>query len=288
MVAALATPALTSCALIAGLSPHTSAKGQRYRAEDQPLAQTADERLRQSCVTASAGSGVSGATWPRAITKDATLVSERNENFPVLNAEAREAASAVRKVIPDASKHSLLVLAAYSENQFRQWAPKARLSVNAVTITRAGCLPYIVLAPATSSAPARSDARETLVHEATHALSVAPQAPARPLWVAEGMAEFVGQGAVALPGHPSAAMKPQIPSDADFTSPDATRAALAYDAAWQFYVFLAQTHTRDVVVDFYREAVSTTTELDALLTSKFGANQAELQKRFTAWYAARG
>lgn len=248
------------------------------RAEATPTAATADERMRQSCLTSSANAnGGSGATWPSLHTADASVVSERHEGLSDMAPIARDATANVRGVLKRTSRHSLLVLLPHTETQYQQWAHQPSEGKLAETVTRPGCLPYIVISPDLAGKPTSFVLRETVTHEAVHALTLTSVAAKRPRWVVEGMAEYIGQKSFPLPGHPSAQAQARIPTDADLAGADAP---VAYDEAWLFYRHLAATYSEAKAVAFYRDSVSSVKPLDAVARAHFGKSLAELESAY--------
>ena len=86
----------------------------------------------------------------------------------------------------------------------------------------------------------RADLRIVLRHELFHYAARADTAADAPVWLTEGVADFVGRPApgapVGLPAH--------LPTDADLATAGPQRSA-AYDRAWSFATHVAQTYGAD-------------------------------------------
>lgn len=276
----LGTSPLSACGVAGKDGQSSLAKASSdLRAESDGVAQTPGERLRQSCLSPTTdAAGAAGGQWPARTAQGAMIVSDRNADLEQFDAPAEEAAQAVRSTLTRTSKHTLLVLLPHTAQQYEAWAKSSsRRGKIAETVTKPGCLPYIVISPDLVDRPSSTGLRETLVHEAVHALTLSSAAANRPLWVNEGMAEYIGQKTVSLPGHPDPQMKRQVPTDADLTGADAS---LAYDAAWQFYVFLADSYGEDKVVEFYQAMTTTPVSVDQAMRTIFGADLSTLDYRY--------
>lgn len=274
------TVPLTGCGLIdaandlaRGSSDHTSSA----QPAEKP-ATSVPERMRQSRTEAfldptKAGTRTSGG---------AMLAASPGKTIPdgVVRAAA-DAAASVRKLDSHVSADPLLVLVPSSNEEFKRWTGQDVGDQLANTVTGGGRKPYIVLAPVTVDAPDRDTTRETLVHEAFHAMTLDRLRTERPLWLIEGWAEYVGQRTEPVAPHKRNDIVPHLPTDADLRGPDADR---AYYEAFTFARFLRDTFGHDKVMDFYTEAVSTTTSLDTLLKRFFGQGQDALEARYAAWY----
>ncbi|MBI5337530.1 MAG: peptidase [Mycolicibacterium rufum] len=85
-----------------------------------------------------------------------------------------------------------------------------------------------------------ADLRIVLRHELFHYAARADTAADAPVWLTEGVADFVGRPA---PGAPVAEPE-RLPTDAELATPGPQRSA-AYDRAWEFATFVAQTRGVD-------------------------------------------
>jgi hypothetical protein len=83
--------------------------------------------------------------------------------------------------------------------------------------------------------------RIVLRHELFHFASRAYTALDSPRWLTEGVADFVGRPATPRPGPVAAAALAKLPVDSDFDSSGALQ-TLAYDRAWWFARFIADTY----------------------------------------------
>lgn len=111
--------------------------------------------------------------------------------------------------------------------------------------------PRIVLAPGASAMPVQS-LRLVMTHELFHYASRAYTAQDAPVWLAEGVADFVARAPTAIPvGARDQAL--DFPVDADFEAPGPQRAQ-AYDRAWLFARFVAETYGTRALHDLYLAA----------------------------------
>jgi hypothetical protein len=151
------------------------------------------------------------------------------------------------------------VVAAASDEQFRlaagggpasQWADIAAVTVvdRVDPAHRLAVGQRIVLAP---GAAKMSDAalRIVLAHELFHYAARADTAADAPRWLTEGVADFVARPPTPVP--PDALPVPLfLPSDAELDAPGAQR-SLAYDRAWWFARFVADTYGTTKLRDLY-------------------------------------
>jgi hypothetical protein len=102
-------------------------------------------------------------------------------------------------------------------------------------------------------AAAMSDAslRIVLRHELFHFASRADTAADAPRWLTEGVADFVGRPPTPRPA--DAAGLAQIPTDADLSAAGPA-GSLAYDRAWWFSRFVADTYGADTLRALYLRA----------------------------------
>jgi hypothetical protein len=140
----------------------------------------------------------------------------------------------------------------------------------------------VVFAPG-ASAMSEYALRITLRHELFHFASRADTALEAPRWLTEGVADFVGRPAQARPGPVMAATFATLPTDADFTS-SGSALSLAYDRAWWFARFVADTHGTAMLRDLYLRAggnghLDTADALRAVL----GVDERELITRWRRW-----
>jgi hypothetical protein len=139
--------------------------------------------------------------------------------------------------------HEILVVATGSNAQFAAQAGDAGLRFDTAAVAvadRADPASHtvsgqrVVLAPGAATMSAEA-LRIVLGHELFHYASRADTAVDAPRWLTEGVADFVGRPAPALPMTLDATA---LPSDDDFTGGPAELSA-AYDHAWLFARFVA-------------------------------------------------
>ncbi len=129
-----------------------------------------------------------------------------------------------------------------------------------VTGTRAGG-DRVVINPSTFGALQPDGRRVVITHELTHVAIRSSTTRPAPLWLSEGMADYVGYLGLGLPRSRVAApwlaevragtAPRRLPSDADF-DPAHTRIAPAYAAAWLACSRLADRYGQARLVAFYR------------------------------------
>ena len=156
--------------------------------------------------------------------------------------------------------HEILVVATGSESEFiaqagRGSAAGADIAAVAVAdqVDPARGLAIgqrIVLAPGASqmSAPAL---RIVLGHELFHYASRAQTALDAPRWLTEGVADYLGRPATALPV--GGELPTALPSDADFAT-DGPQLSQAYDRAWLFARFVADSYGAPTLRELYQRA----------------------------------
>ncbi|ANI40631.1 hypothetical protein MVAC_13246 [Mycolicibacterium vaccae ATCC 25954] len=94
-----------------------------------------------------------------------------------------------------------------------------------------------------------TDLRTVLRHELFHYAARPDTAADAPVWLTEGVADYVGRPPAAAP--PAAAPAP--PSDAELATPGPGRSA-AYDRAWGFATYVADTYGAQKLRDLYAAA----------------------------------
>lgn len=125
-----------------------------------------------------------------------------------------------------------------------------------------------------------SDAALRLVlrHELFHFAARAQTALDAPLWVTEGVADFVARPAV-----PAAAVTTSLPVDADFLGPEPGRSQ-AYDAAWSFMRFVADTFGAQDLRQFYvRAAGADHIDAPGAAREVFGIEMPDLVAMWGSW-----
>jgi hypothetical protein len=144
------------------------------------------------------------------------------------------------------------VVAAGSDEEFRaaagggpasQWADIAAVTVaDRVDPARRVALGQrIVFAPG-AAGMSESALRIVVAHELFHYAARIDTAPDAPRWLTEGVADFVGRPSTPVPADERAAPD-ALPSDAELDTPGPQR-SLAYDRAWWFARFVADTYGR--------------------------------------------
>jgi hypothetical protein len=184
------------------------------------------------------------------------------------------------------------VLVAGSDEQFRaaagggtpsQWADIAAVSVadQSDPAHRVVVGQRIVFAPGAAN---MSDAslRIVLTHELFHYASRADTALDAPRWLTEGVADFVARPNTPVPAD-ARSQHVSLPSDLDLDAPGPQR-SLAYDRAWWFARFVADTFGTPKLRDYYL-AVCGVAHLDPLLAARdvLGIDSAGLLARWQQW-----
>ena len=151
------------------------------------------------------------------------------------------------------------VVATASDEEFRlaagggpasQWADIAAVTVvdRVDPAHRVAVGQRIVFAPGAAKM-SDSALRIVLAHELFHYAARADTAPDAPRWLTEGVADFVARPHTPVP--PDALPVPLVlPSDAELDAPGAQR-SLAYDRAWWFARFVADTYGTTKLHDLY-------------------------------------
>ncbi|MGE2833502.1 peptidase [Mycobacterium sp. SMC-4] len=102
----------------------------------------------------------------------------------------------------------------------------------------------VMFSPAAGSM-SDEDLRIVLRHELFHYAARPATAADAPVWLTEGVADYVARPLVPTPARPAA-----LPTDAELSAPGAGRSA-AYDRAWQFASFVAATFGADKLRQVY-------------------------------------
>ncbi|CAA0131353.1 Uncharacterised protein [Mycolicibacterium vanbaalenii] len=106
----------------------------------------------------------------------------------------------------------------------------------------------IMFSPA-AAAMTDADLRIVLRHELFHYAARSETAADAPVWLTEGVADFVGRPAAAVPPP----VVPELPTDAELATAGPARSA-AYDRAWSFASYVADTYGADRLRTLYVEA----------------------------------
>ncbi len=158
--------------------------------------------------------------------------------------------------------HDIAVVATGSDQQFQQaagggpasqWAGIAAVTVaeRVDPVARTMVDARIVLAPGAAHMSAGA-LRIVLSHELFHYAARVDTALDAPRWLTEGVADFVARPQTALPADAvTAAMS--LPSDNDLDTPGPQR-SLAYDRAWWFTRFVADTYGPAKLRELYVDA----------------------------------
>lgn len=183
------------------------------------------------------------------------------------------------------------VVAAGTDEEFRavagggpaaQWADIAAATVSdrIDPVHRVALGERIVFAPGAANMSAAS-LRIVLAHELFHYAARADTVADAPRWLTEGVADFIGRPPAPVPKEGLLPMT--LPSDSDLDVPGPSR-SLAYDRAWWFARFVADTYGAPKLHDLYlatcgiRRADMATAAHDVLDTS-----EADLVTRWRQW-----
>ncbi|MCV7014969.1 hypothetical protein H7I40_21470 [Mycolicibacterium madagascariense] len=190
-------------------------------------------------------------------------------------------------------QRDVIIVAAGSEIEFRQltrgpagWVDVAAAAVadRVDPVHRSAAGQRVVFSP---GAAAMSDYALRIVvrHELFHFASRADTALDAPRWLTEGVADYVGRPATPRPGAASAASLAVLPTEADFaTSGDAL--TLAYDRAWWFARFIAETRGPATLRALYwRAGGAGHPDVGSALTEVLGADEPELMAGLRRWLA---
>ncbi|KAA1252248.1 hypothetical protein F0Q45_00635 [Mycobacterium simiae] len=186
--------------------------------------------------------------------------------------------------------HEILVTAAGSDEQFRAAAgsglPSQWADIAAVTIAervdpahRDAVGQRIVFAPgAVQMSP--SALRIVLTHELFHYAARADTTLDAPRWLTEGMADFVARPSAVLP---AAAVAVALPSDSELDTPGPQR-SVAYDRAWWFARFVADTYGPAKLREFYLATCGVGhLDLPTAIRDVLGIDSAGLLARWQQW-----
>ncbi len=154
------------------------------------------------------------------------------------------------------------VVAAHTDEEFRaaagggpaaQWADIAAVTVvdRVDAAHRVAIGERIVFAPGAANMTAGA-LRIVLTHELFHYAARVDTAPDAPRWLTEGVADFVARPTTPVPAD-GLPVPLTLPSDADLDAPGSQR-SLAYDRAWWFARFVADTYGAAKLRDLYLAA----------------------------------
>ena len=136
----------------------------------------------------------------------------------------------------------VLVAVAGTQNQF------ATLAGGGTGVAATTTADRIMFAPG-ATAMNDADLRTVLRHELFHYAARADTAADAPTWLTEGVADFVGRPVSATPAESSR----QLPTDAELAAAGRERSA-AYDRAWSFATYVADTYGVDGLRALYLRA----------------------------------
>lgn len=141
----------------------------------------------------------------------------------------------------------VIIVVAGSQEQFTALAGGAT-DIAAITTAQ-----RILFAPGATEINA-ADLRMVLRHELFHYAARSDTAADAPMWLTEGVADFVGRPADAQ--HPASiptALSGQLPTDAELALAGPDRSS-AYDRAWSFASYVAENYGVDGLRALYLEA----------------------------------
>ncbi len=196
-----------------------------------------------------------------------------------------------------------VVVSTADDDQFHALAASATDTAAAATIyahldLSAGSVTgqRVLLTPVARDLPAPA-LGVVLRHELTHVATRAQTATTAPMWLTEGVAEYVGRkGTYTRPADaaPDLAAAVQagdtpadLPTDQQF-SVDAESSRMAYQSAWSVATFVAATFGEPRLRALYvaAGASSDATRADAALSATLGITRAQFVARWRAWLTA--
>jgi hypothetical protein len=137
----------------------------------------------------------------------------------------------------------------------------------------------IVFAPGAAGMSDRA-LRIVLTHELFHYAARAYTALDAPRWLTEGVADYVARPSTPLP---EMAPPTALPSDADLADPGPQR-SLAYDRAWLFALFVADTRGAPTLRAFYVAACGDRhTDLPTAVHDVLGTDEAGILADWQRW-----
>lgn len=184
------------------------------------------------------------------------------------------------------------VVAAGTDEEFRaaagggpasQWADIAAVTVvdRVDPAHRVAVGQRIVFAPGAANMSAAS-LRIVLAHELFHYAARADTVEDAPRWLTEGVADFVGRPATPVPAD-AVPVPLTLPSDSDLDAPGPQR-SLAYDRAWWFARFVADTYGTTTLKDLYLAACGVGhADVPTAVRDVLGTDPAGLLVRWHEW-----
>ncbi len=184
------------------------------------------------------------------------------------------------------------VVAAGTDEEFRaaagggpasQWADIAAVTIvdRVDPVHRVAVGQRIVFAPGAASMSAAS-LRIVLAHELFHYAARADTVEDAPRWLTEGVADFVGRPPAPVPAD-AVPVPLTLPSDNDLDVPGPQR-SLAYDRAWWFARFVADTYGTPKLRDLYLATCGTKrADMPTAVQEVLDTNPAGLLTRWHQW-----
>jgi hypothetical protein len=137
----------------------------------------------------------------------------------------------------------------------------------------------IVFAPG-ATGMSDSALRIVLTHELFHYASRADTALDAPRWLTEGVADYVARPHTPLP---ELAPETALPSDADLAGPGPQRSQ-AYDRAWLFALFIADTRGPPALRALYQAACGDRhTDVPTAVRNVLGSDPAQIAAGWQQW-----
>jgi hypothetical protein len=182
------------------------------------------------------------------------------------------------------------VVATGSQQQFEakagggpagQWADIAAIAVadRVDPAQRVALGQRIVFAPGAAKMSQRA-LRIVLTHELFHYAARADTALDAPRWLTEGVADYVARPQTPLPEIPAPTA---LPSDAELAGPGLLRSQ-AYDRAWLFAFFVADTRGPPVLRAFYQAACGDQhSDLPTAVRRVLGSDPVEIVAEWQQW-----
>jgi hypothetical protein len=207
-----------------------------------------------------------------------------------VDADIAEAIVAVEAFWGTDWPHDIDVVATGSQRQFEaeagggpsaQWADIAAIAVadRVDPAQRAALGQRIVFAPGATNM-SESALRIVLTHELFHYAARADTALDAPRWLTEGVADYVARPHSPLP---EIAAPTALPSDTDLAEPGPQRSQ-AYDRAWLFALFIADTRGPSTLRAFYQAACGDRhTALPTAVHEVLGSDNAEIVADWQQW-----
>jgi hypothetical protein len=138
----------------------------------------------------------------------------------------------------------------------------------------------IMFSPAASSMTP-GDLRIVLRHELFHYAARGDTAADAPVWLTEGVADFVGRPRSFTP-LPSAA---QLPADTELATPGPAQSA-AYDRAWSFVTYIADTYGVDKLRALYLAACGHGhPDVATAVRASLGVDETDVLRGWQQWHA---